>query len=354
MAPAPVRPLSPLPLPLALPSSPSTHPTPPPQTLTFKGPAAPKRASKPVVRLDPIVPRTRPASASTSTEPKKRRLSTARDDSRSPDKPARRARVSDDDEGKDEDELEIPVKKKQKGKGVERVPEGDKKAPTKRVKAVEHDEGSSTGASLFPAPLLSGAADVPVRDPAGAPVTHEERVSRDTVDKRWQHISASTSAVLRQRVQDVIECVLLSPSMLSRRSVDAALWLARARRDTLRKTWPGSATDKSRQAARKMLNDFTDECVPSSLSSSSLGPPLAHADAPFASSRAQGRRCSRSRRRPAAPEQPAAGAQGQGQGWQGRPRQGARRGRPAGPPRASLVLPPSLPPSLSRVRRLDS
>ncbi|GAA5836592.1 hypothetical protein JCM9279_000437 [Rhodotorula babjevae] len=185
----------------------------PAPSLTFKGPANAKRTSKPVVRLDPVVPRNRPASTSASTSTKQRRLSTDRDDDdapRSPAKAARRARATEVDD--EEDEIEMPVKKKkQKGNGAEG--KGDKKAPTKPSKAVERDdEGSSSAPS----------------------VAHEERVSRETVDKRWKALSPSTFARLQERAKNVID-------------------------DSLRLVLRDSATDESVRASRKMINDFTDE-----------------------------------------------------------------------------------------------
>ncbi|GAA5896650.1 hypothetical protein JCM8208_004255 [Rhodotorula glutinis] len=176
---------------------------PPAPGLTFKGPANAKRTSKPVVRLDPVVPRIR--STSSTTANKKRRLSTAdrADASRSPDKAARRAAVS-------EEEKEVPVKKRKQDKGAEG--KGDKKAPTKRVKTVEaSDQGSS-----------------------GHRVPYEERVSRDTVAKRWLLLSTSTRTELHERAQSATE-------------------------DVLEEVFVDKATGKSAQAARKALEAFTDE-----------------------------------------------------------------------------------------------
>ncbi|GAA5942976.1 hypothetical protein JCM3775_000220 [Rhodotorula graminis] len=174
---------------------------PPAPGLTFKGPAHPKRTSKPVVLLDPVVPR---------GATKKRHPSSSRDDSprRSPDKAARRATARED--GGDEDEAS--AKEKHKGKTAEA--KGDNKAPTKRVKAapVEQDDN----------------------DDSGPHVPQEERVSRDTVAKRWHLVSTSTRAELLERARSATE-------------------------DVLEEVFADQAGHKSAHVARKALKAFTNE-----------------------------------------------------------------------------------------------
>ncbi|TNY21128.1 hypothetical protein DMC30DRAFT_219150 [Rhodotorula diobovata] len=184
--------------------------------LTFKGPAHSKRARKPPVVLDPIVPR-------------------------APSRATRNRRVSDVGESRpqEEEQLNAPVQRTKDKAGIAKVQ--TVKAPTNRRRQEVAD-------SVEEAADAASDASGDAIDTSHVP--YETHVPRDVVAKRWQPLSASARSDLRSLVD-------------------------RASRDAMEEAFPDTSSSRTAQAARATLEVFADEFA-SALAALSV-PPLSAA-----------------------------------------------------------------------------